>query len=58
MVLLNNQSVAFASSTLPPALPSEALDAVLTYTAWGLLPFYEKLFGTVPAITVLSHCVV
>lgn len=37
------------------ALDSGALYAVLAYTAWGLLPLYWKLFGSIPAIEVLSH---
>lgn len=37
---------------------SGVLYAVLAYTAWGLLPLYWKLFGSVPAIEVLSHRIV
>lgn len=32
--------------------------AVLAYGAWGILPLYWKLFGTTPAIEVLSHRIV
>lgn len=31
------------------------LYAALAYTSWGLLPIYWKLFGSVPAVEVLSH---
>lgn len=31
------------------------LFAVLAYGAWGLLPIYWKLFGTISAVEVLSH---
>ncbi|MEM7769844.1 MAG: EamA family transporter RarD [Cyanobacteria bacterium P01_E01_bin.6] len=31
------------------------LFAVLAYGSWGLLPIYWKLFGTIPAVEVLSH---
>ena len=37
------------------SVPPGALNAVLAYTAWGLLPLYWKLFGSIPAIEVLSH---
>ncbi|MDX2097112.1 MAG: EamA family transporter RarD [Leptolyngbyaceae cyanobacterium bins.59] len=35
-----------------------AIYAVLAYAAWGLFPLYWKLFGTTPAIEVLSHRVI
>jgi chloramphenicol-sensitive protein RarD len=31
------------------------LFAVLAYGSWGLLPVYWKLFGSIPAVEVLSH---
>lgn len=37
------------------ALKSGAFHAVFAYGTWGLLPLYWKLFGSVPAIEVLSH---
>jgi chloramphenicol-sensitive protein RarD len=44
-----------SSPTSRPVLQSGALNAVLAYTTWGLLPLYWKLFGSIPAIEVLSH---
>ncbi|UBF30146.1 EamA family transporter RarD (plasmid) [Kovacikia minuta CCNUW1] len=45
-------------SNFRSASNSGALYAVFAYTAWGLLPLYWKLFGSVPAIEVLSHRIV
>ncbi|NJN87841.1 MAG: EamA family transporter RarD [Leptolyngbyaceae cyanobacterium SL_7_1] len=44
----------------PPSLPSHpvpsgAVYAILAYGMWGLLPLYWKLFGSTPAVEVLSH---
>jgi len=36
-------------------LQSGALNAVLAYTSWGLLPIYWKLFSQISAVEVLSH---
>jgi chloramphenicol-sensitive protein RarD len=53
--LLNSRPVLPASRSI---LESGALSAVLAYTTWGLLPLYWKLFGTTPAVEVLSHRIV
>jgi len=39
----------------PPNPHAGPLYAVLAYGLWGLLPVYWKLFGTTPAVEVLSH---
>jgi len=39
----------------PSILQSGALNAVLAYTSWGLLPIYWKLFSQISAVEVLSH---
>lgn len=49
---LNSQPCSPASR---PVLQSGAFYAVLAYTAWGLLPLYWKLFGSTPALEVISH---
>jgi chloramphenicol-sensitive protein RarD len=53
--LLNFRPISPASRSI---LESGALPAVLAYITWGLLPLYWKLFGTTPAIEVLSHRIV
>lgn len=45
-------------SSALPGISWGALYALLAYGSWGLLPIYWKLFGTVPAVEVLSHRIV
>lgn len=56
-----SQASSQASSTQAASTPGAThqsagvVYAVLAYGSWGLLPIYWKLFGTIPAVEVLSH---